>query len=149
MALGQNARLERSLPRPRWRREYQQDEVVHRVAEVHDGSKERAAALPERVVSFDILHLLPHPFDFGLQLDDSVSNGGILRLCSDRIYLAGHLLQKEIEAPAVRPVGGEIREEMIGVDREAGELFGDVGTLEEDDELLLDPRGIEPAFGRF
>ena len=35
------------------------------------------------------------------------------------------------------------------MDREAGELLGDVGPLEEDDELLLDPCGVEPTFGRF
>ena len=93
-------------------------------------NRQRARNARVRRASLDILHLLPHPLDLRLELDDRVGDREVLRLRSDRIYLARHLLQKEIEPP---PCGSSLRNEasqVAGVDCQPGELLGDVGSLE-------------------
>src|SRR5262245_46854798 len=47
--------------------------------------------MSKRKSSLDILHLLSHPLDFGLEFYHKVQDSQVLRLRSNRIYLAGHL----------------------------------------------------------
>src|SRR5882724_344930 len=98
--------------------------------------------ISRRKSSFDILHLLPHPLDFSLEFYDEVSNPQVLRFGSNRIYLAGHLLQKEIELPSYRLVVVQVRSHLLEMTRETYDLLGDVAALEQDHDFLFDPSGV-------
>src|SRR5258707_9151173 len=93
-----------------------------------------------RKSSFDILQLLRPPLGFGLEFYDKVRDPQVLRLRSDRIYLAGHLLQKEIEFPPERLVFGQVSAHLLDVARQPPELFRDVRPLEQEHDLLFEPR---------
>src|SRR5260370_19676831 len=93
--------------------------------------------------SFDILHLLSHPLDFGLEFYHKVHGPKVLRLGSNRIYLARHLLQKEIEPPSHGLVVGQVGQHLLDVTRQAGQLFGDVRALEKEGHFLLHAQRVD------
>src|SRR5882762_2773333 len=49
---------------------------------------------------FDILHLLAHLLELRLRVDDQLGHAEAVGLGADRVHLAVHLLQQEIELAA-------------------------------------------------
>src|SRR5258708_33896424 len=74
-----------------------------------------------RKSSLDILHLLAHPLDLRLHLDDGVRDRRVGALGADGVRLARHLLQEKIEAAADRFAA---REEPGGLRGGAGAARG-------------------------
>jgi hypothetical protein len=89
------------------------------------------------------LHLLAHPLQLHLEIDDHVRGRNILRLRTDGIYLARHLLQKAIEAPARWFLARKEGHELFEVALQSGDLFGDVAAVREKTELLFEAGRIE------
>src|SRR5205814_3713736 len=59
---------------------------------------------------FNVLHLLAHLLELRLRVDDQFRDAETVGLRADRVHLAVHLLQEEIELPAARlgPLGQRI-----------------------------------------
>ena len=91
----------------------------------------------------DVLDLLAHALDLGLQLDDRVRDHGVLALGADRVGLAGHLLEEEIEAPAHGVRAREERLEVRRVALETGQLLADVDAVGEERDLLLEAARVD------
>ena len=73
-----------------------------------DGA-ERTRSSPGPARSLDILHLLAHALDLGLEGDDHAGDLGALRLRAGRVHLAVHLLDEEVELASGGLARGEQR----------------------------------------
>src|SRR3990170_8094956 len=85
---------------------------------------------------FNILDLLAQALQFAFDGDDRARDLHVVGLRPDRVGLAPHLLQQELQFPAQRAVGGgEVEGELLGVAAQPRQLLGDVAALGEDDDL--------------
>src|SRR3979411_116322 len=56
---------------------------------------------------FDILDLLPHALELGLEIHHHRRDAGVLRLGSDGVDLPVHLLHQELQLAAGRRIGAD------------------------------------------
>src|SRR6266536_6127394 len=122
--------------------------VVFPAPEGDDRMSRRKSSIPTRAryaplggadrLSLDILHLLPHSLDFCLEFNDRVGDREVLRFGSNRIYLARHLLQKEIEAPPYGLFVADVGAELIEMAPQPYELLRGVRALDEQHQFLFD-----------
>src|SRR4051794_11128314 len=99
--------------------------------------EERATAS----ASLDVLHLLAKPLELDLHADDELRNSGILGFGAERIRLAYHFLQKEVEPPAHGLAGArhEHALDLIEVAAQPRELLGEIALVDDERELELEP----------
>src|SRR5262245_38434950 len=108
------------------------------VLPVPDGAEttKRRPRWPCGAALLNVLHLLAHPLELRLHVDDDRRDLEAFGLRPDRVDLAVHLLQQEVELPAarLRAVGeiGPVHE----VGAEADQLLVDVRARHEADDLL-------------
>src|SRR5690606_1761286 len=91
--------------------------------------------------SLDVLDLLAQPLDFVLDRDHAVLDCRIVRLGTDRVRLAMHLLDQEAESLPDRlgRVGGHGLAEQREVRPQPDELLADVPALGDERDLARDP----------
>src|SRR5580765_2642521 len=81
---------------------------------------------PRDRCSLDILHLLPHLLELGLERDDNLGDPGPLRLRSQRVDLAVHFLEEEVQLAAARLGRVGERAPVLEVGAEPDGLLGDI-----------------------
>src|SRR5512139_3134607 len=79
-----------------------------------------------RLALFDILHLLPHLLELRLDADDRLGDAEAVGLGADRVDLAVHLLEEEVQFPAARLGSVRKRRPLLHVSAEPDDLFADV-----------------------
>jgi hypothetical protein len=89
--------------------------------------------------SFDILHLLAQFFQLRFHADDDLADGEKVRLVADRVRLAEHFLEQEVQRAADRFVLGELAEELVEMAAQARHFLGDVAAVGEENDLLEQP----------
>jgi hypothetical protein len=104
-------------------------------------SKKKTSAELER--SRDVLRLLAHAGDLGLEHDAQLGDRGVLALGGQRVELARDFLEQEVEAAAHRLGGAEQRFELDEMAVEPRELLGDVDAIGDDGELDFEPRWVD------
>src|SRR5919108_4596544 len=98
---------------------------------VPDGA-ETTKSCPRRT-SFDILHLLAHLLQFGLQRHDELGHARSLRFRAERVHFAVHLLKEEVELAAARLRRIRERAPMLDVGAEPDGLLCDIRPVREAD----------------
>src|SRR5690606_29023065 len=91
-----------------------------------------------------VLDLLAHLLDQDLEIDGRSRELLVLRLRPERVRLAVHLLDQEIEPPADRLAALQDLARLGDVRAEPIHLFADVGPLRGEHELLLEAAGLRP-----
>src|SRR5215212_2960366 len=86
---------------------------------------------PRRPGSFDILHLLAHLLELGLQRDDRLGHRRTFRLGTDGVHFAIHLLQQEVQLAAAGLGAVRQRPPVFEVAAKPNDLFGDVRSPNE------------------
>src|SRR5713101_9201556 len=91
-------------------------------------------------VSLDILHLLAQLLELGLRRDDELGYAEAIGFRPHRIHLAVHLLQQKVELPPARLGAVRQRDPVRHVTPKPRNLFADIGTRCDPNDLLPDRR---------
>src|SRR3954471_19364678 len=92
--------------------------------------------------SLDILALLAHLLDFGFDDDRSIADGDVAGLRENRVRLAVHLLEDEIDALADLFIGAQQVAHLHEMTLESGDLFADVRAVGQQNGFLRQSRFI-------
>lgn len=95
------------------------------------------------VESFDILDLFADLFDLGFDGQKQVCDGSVLGFDAHGGGFSVHLLAEKVKASADHTACFEELEELCEVTLEACDLFGDIGTIGQQSDLLVDALGFD------